>query len=744
LSGRAEIAVQAQAIHGDVHIHAPANPAEAVPRQLPAAVGQFVDRVSEFSALDSLIINQADLSRPVPTLSAVTGGPGVGKTALVVQWAHRVRDRFPDGELYVNLRGYEAGAPVGSAEALDGLLRTLAVPAARIPVDTEAQAGLYRSLLDGRRILIVLDNASSAAQVRPLLPGSASCTVVITSRSRLAGLVARDGARRISLDVLPPAESVKLLREIIGPERVDAEPAAAVELARRCDYLPLALRIAADRVVTHPHGLLGDLVEELSDEQDRLDALTADEDDIAAVRTVFSWSYRALPEQAARAFRLLGLHSGPYISASAAAALLGTTASAARRLLDTLTGAHLLDESARDRYQFHDLVRTYAAEQAMSDEVESERDAAADRVWTWYLHCAANAAQVLPRRHRIQLAREAGARLRPLSFCTHEQALEWCEAERANLVAAVSGAADAGRDEIAWQLALALGSFFNLRKYWNDWIQTYGVGLAAAERIGQVAGQAWLLTGLGSAYRDVGRLDSAIDAQRRAAGLFARIGDAEGIASSRNNLGSVLQRLGHLVQALAEFGAAVEGYRGAGNTQSQGRAMSNHAAVLCDLGRFDEAVAELNEALTLLEASDDRHGEGFTLHNLGDVYTAAQRFEEARQAYLRSLPIRRATGNAWGEARTLYGLGLCHRAMGRVDDAIGALRDAATCYEQTSDTMGHIRALDLLGQAMQEHGDSAGAAEAWTTALEILRTVAADRAVVAEITARLAQVVEKN
>lgn len=238
ISGRADVALQAQAIHGNVHIHGGPPASDAVPRQLPAAVGQFVNRTAELSVLDALVAERADPLRRTPVLSTVTGGPGVGKTALVVQWAHRVRDRFPDGELYINLRGYEDGAPVEPSQALDGFLRTLAVPASRIPADPEAQAGLYRSLLDGRRMLILLDNASSAAQVRPLLPGSAACTVIVTSRSRMAGLVARDGAQRISLDVLPPAESLYLLREIIGPGRVDSEQGAAVELARRCDHLP--------------------------------------------------------------------------------------------------------------------------------------------------------------------------------------------------------------------------------------------------------------------------------------------------------------------------------------------------------------------------------------------------------------------------------------------------------------------------------------------------------------------------
>jgi tetratricopeptide (TPR) repeat protein len=340
-------------------------------------------------------------------------------------------------------------------------------------------------------------------------------------------------------------------------------------------------------------------------------------------------------------------------------------------------------------------------------------------LWTWYLHGAVNAAQALPRRHRVDPAAVA-AGLQPLSFTAHEQALEWYEAERVNLVTTITSAADAGRDDTAWQLALALGSFFNLRKYWTDWIHTHRAGLTAAERIGNATGQAWLLTGLGSAYRDIGDTDSAIDAQRRAAELFAQIGDREGIASSSNNLGSTLRSKGDLAHALTEFATAIATYRETGDTQSQGRAMSNHATVLCDLGRCDDAIAQLNEALTLLEASEDRHGEGFTLHNLGDAYTAAGRLEEAISVYLRALDIRRATGNVWGEARTLRSMGICHERLGAGEQAVEDLRGAVACYAQTSDRNGHAQVLDLLAKALRSTGEITAARQCWGEALVIL------------------------
>ncbi|MDQ3886766.1 MAG: NB-ARC domain-containing protein, partial [Actinomycetota bacterium] len=274
---------------------------ESVPRQLPVDVRHFTGRVAELAKLD-ILLAQDDTARPAAmVISAVAGTAGVGKTALVVHWAHRVRDCFPDGQLFMNLRGYGPDSPMTAERALEGFLRALNVPVEQIPAGLEARAALYRSLLDGRRVLIVLDNASSAEQVRPLLPGSPSCRVVITSRSRLSGLIARDGASRVTMDLLPPAEAIALLRDVIGDNRVAAESEAAAELAKRCAYLPLALRIAAERAVTHPHVPLTDLTDELAVEHDRLDLFAADEeeDEATALRAVFSWSYRALPAEAA-------------------------------------------------------------------------------------------------------------------------------------------------------------------------------------------------------------------------------------------------------------------------------------------------------------------------------------------------------------------------------------------------------------------------------------------------------------
>lgn len=702
LSGHAGYVVQAGSVAGGVHLHVPeASTSAPVPRQLPLAASGFVNRVRELKRLDSVTASAASSTGAGAPLLAVTGGPGVGKTALVVHWARRHDDRFPDGELYADLGGYESGTPALPAAVLDGFLRALNVPGPSIPADTEGRAALFRSLVAGRRMLIMLDNAVSAAQVRPLLPGSSSCAIVVTSRSRLAGLVARDGAARVGLDVLPPGEAVRLLSAIIGEARVQREAEIAAELARRCDYLPLALRIAAERVASSEHTRLADLVEELGQSQDRLSALELDEDELATVRTVFSWSYHALDAPIARAFRLLGLHPGPDLSIEAAAALLGCPMPSARRLLDALVGVHLIEESARGRYAFHELLREYARERAGQDEPDAEARAAIKRLLAWYLHSADTAAGHLPYRDRAEpTVRIVG--VTPRGFTGFDDALAWCEAERANFTSVITWAASLGEHEVQWRLPLALGSFYNLRKYWGEWIASHRIGLAAAEHLGELVGQGWLLTSLGSGLRDLGQLDEAATCQRRAAECFERVGELIGLASARNNLAAVLHTLGDLDGALSEYGRAVESHRAASSLHGQARALSNQATVLTEIGRTDEAITQLHNALVLFEQTTDRHGEGFTQHNLGDALAAAGQHEAALTAYAEALELRRATGNIWGEARTLTSLGTCRQALGDRAQAIENLTAAIACYDQASDAQGRSQTQQLLNDMAAE------------------------------------------
>ncbi|WP_248962040.1 AfsR/SARP family transcriptional regulator [Sphaerisporangium perillae] len=339
----------------------------AIPAQLPAEVPGFVGRDAELAELSLFLpakTRRAGGARPTMAVVTVSGTAGVGKSALAIRWAHRAREHFPDGQLYVDLRGYAPRQPVSAAGALAGFLSALGVPSRDVPANLDGRSARYRTELSGRRMLIVLDNASSVEHVRPLLPGTPSCVVVVTSRDSLAGLVALHGAHRLHLDLLAPADAAALLRTLIGA-RVEDEPEAAAVLAGQCARLPLALRVAAELATARPAGTLADLVTELADQRRRLDLLDAGGDAHAAIRAVFSWSYRRLPADAARAFRVLGLHPGPDLDAHAAAALIGEGPEEARRLLGVLAHAHLIGPGGRTgTYAMHDLLRAYAADLA--------------------------------------------------------------------------------------------------------------------------------------------------------------------------------------------------------------------------------------------------------------------------------------------------------------------------------------------------------------------------------------------
>ncbi|MFD7411674.1 BTAD domain-containing putative transcriptional regulator [Kitasatospora purpeofusca] len=371
--------------HGAAPVPRPPRPRQHLPRpaQLPPALATFVGRRAELSTLDGL----TDPGGPAAAgIGVVTGGAGTGKTALAVHWAHRVRERFPDGQLHLNLGGYALDPPLTPHEALARFLRALGTDLERVPGTVDESAALYRSLLADRRVLVLLDNAHNAEQVRPLLPGSAGSLALVTGRDGLTGLTACDGARRLVLDVLPRTEAVELVARIAGAERTRAEPRAAAELAAACGHLPLALGIAAGRLAERPHRTLVEHTAELRDSEDRLTALQIDSDAASAVRVAFDLSYRALQPTAQRLFRLLGLAPGNCISTAAAAALSGSAPAATRPVLEHLAAAHLLSPAGPDRYRLHDLLRCYAAERATAETRPADRAAARERLRSWHLH----------------------------------------------------------------------------------------------------------------------------------------------------------------------------------------------------------------------------------------------------------------------------------------------------------------------------------------------------------------------
>lgn len=512
MSGTAADLVQARDVSGGIHFHRAALRA-ARPRQLPGPQRVFVNREDELAALDAMAV-EAD-----GQLAVVVGMPGVGKTALVVQWADRNQDRFPDGQLYLNLHGYDEGPPVGPLRVLSGFLAALGVPRSELTTDLDEAAAQYRSVLAGRRVLVVLDNASEASQVRPLLPGGGGCAVIITSRHHMAGLVAREGARRITLRVLPDDDAVALLARLTRETRPGDQPAALGKIAGLCARLPLALRIAAEHAISRPWTSMENLAADLRDQAALWRALTVEDDgqtaNLAAARSVFTWSYRALPAEAAKVFRLLAAHPGMDFSEAAVTALTGTGVS--RQSLGILVGAHLLEQSAADRYQFHDLVRSYAMDQAHEEESPGGLRDASRRVLLWYLR-SADAAQpwVNPLEARVPLEAEAADEQPPESFGSRDEAIRWIETERGNLVAAVRIAAEQDLHEIASKLAVVLRALTMQLNLFDDWLATSEIGLRSAEILGDLTAQAELLQSVGWAYSLAYDLDRGQEYQRRA------------------------------------------------------------------------------------------------------------------------------------------------------------------------------------------------------------------------------------
>ncbi|MEU3567814.1 tetratricopeptide repeat protein [Kitasatospora sp. NPDC036755] len=766
----AQDVVQARDVSGGIHFHrgpggpdgpggsaGPGGPdrssATPTPRQLPADVRGFVNRTSELHQLDAALAGEERApsgtsgtpGTVAPATSAavvvIAGTAGAGKTSLALHWAHQARHRFPDGQLYVNLRGYDPGRPVTAQEALHHFLTSLGVGAQSVPHDPDAAAALYRSLLAERRVLVVLDNAASAHQVRPLLPGSAGCLVLVTSRSRLSGLAVRDGAHRLTLRTLPEAEAVALLRAVTAGYRPQDDPAKLAELARLCARLPLALRIAAERAASLPHMGLDDLIDELRDESALWDALSVgDDEDADAVRTVFAWSYRALPEQVARLFRLLGLHPGPDFGLHAAAALADLTPNRTRQLLDSLVGAHLVEQSAPDRYQFHDLLRAYATDQAQQQESPAQRQAALRRVLDWYLHTADAAQQWLrPAEDRLPLD-PASDGLRPAAFADYNSAVDWSERERANLLQAVHAASVAGEDRRTWQLAAVLWNAQAPSAPGTDWPAAGRLGLAAAERLADDTARALLLTDLGMAHTRVNSLDESLECHRNALALWRELGDRPNEAHSLNLLGLVHLHRRQLDDAARHFEQALAAFQQLGEAHWEATTLANLASTHYRAGRLPQAEAAVGQALTAHRALKNQRGEGnalrllsdirrengdpagalapahaaldialnlrdhrlegFWLITLGDAQRSDGQLAEALDSYQRAAVLHRRLGDRSREALAWHGTGETYRALDRAPEAAAFLRRAAATQHALGDPWHEALALDALAAAL--------------------------------------------
>jgi DNA-binding SARP family transcriptional activator/Tfp pilus assembly protein PilF len=684
--GTALAAVYQQVLTGDAESPDLVVTHQPTPRQLPAAPRSFTGRADELAVLTKALDEQAAATVVV---SAVGGIAGIGKTYLVLRWAYEHIDRFPDGQLFVNLRGFDpAGSPMSPAAALRGFLVGLGVGAESVPDDVDALATLYRGIVADKRMLIVLDNARDSRQVLPLLPGSATCTLLITSRHRLVGL-AVTGARLLDLDVLTDTEARGLLATLLGHETVAAEPEAVADLLRYCAGLPLAISIIAARAAAHPDFPLAALTEELRDTATRLDALDAGELTVN-LRAVFASSHETLDDATAMLFGLLGLAPGPDIGLPAVASLAAVPISRARVLLHRLETAHLVQQHESGRYRMHDLVRLYAIELARHGQPANRRTEALHRLVDFYLHTAYRADRLLyPHRPPIELERPTPGCV-PSPVPDADAAMAWFDAEHTCLLAAQRLAAEQGWHREVWQLAWSLSAYHRRRGSVRDDGDMWRAALVAAERLADPAVLA--------------------QAHKRIGGMLARSGDHQ-------------QGLGHLLQALTYLAEA-------GDVAGQ---IDSHQALTVlwsTMGEAEKALSSAQDALRLASTSGNPVWEADALNAVGFCEAELGRFPAAHEHCEQALRLQRAHHNGEGEAETLDSLGYVDYRSGRYDTALDYYQQALDTYERLNFDYQKADTLERIGDTYLALGDRARASDTWRQAIRLYeaqnRTATAD------------------
>jgi DNA-binding SARP family transcriptional activator/tetratricopeptide (TPR) repeat protein len=648
-----------------------------VPRQLPPEVSAFTGRVREVAHLDALLLGPGGPT----TIAVISGTAGVGKSSLALHWARRTADRFPDGQLWVNMRGYDHRPTMTPGQALTLFLRALGVPGEAIPPDVESQSGLYRSLMDGRRALVVVDNASTAEQVRPLLPGGPGNAVIVTSRNQLTGLVAVDGAHAVPLDLFTGAEGRELLARRLGADRVGAAPVAVREIVERCAGLPLALAIAAARAAQRPSLPLAAFAGQLRAARDSLDEF-ASPDTATDVRAVLCCSYRTLGEAAARLFRLLGLHPGPDIAADALASLAGVTPATLRPALDELAAAHLVTEHVAGRWTQHDLLRAYATELVHAQDGAAERDAALRRVLDHYVHTGHSAALLIePLREPLPLPPlDPAVTVRPPAG--REAALAWFGAEYTGLLAAIERAGRGTFDTHTWQLVWTLADFQQWRGLWPERAASLQAALEATRRLDNRTEQARAHRGLGYAYTRLHRNDDAQLHLRQALALYTDLGDPVGQGRAHHGLSYVLERRGDPRAALWHAQRALALFPPHGNRAQRARALGTVGWCHGQLGDHGQSLRFNEEALALLAGTGDRVAEAATWDSIGYAHHHLGDHRRAIEGYETALRLRRELGHRYGEANTLTHLGDTYEALGGMDEARRAWRGALAVLEQ--------------------------------------------------------------
>lgn len=671
----------------------PALPPFAVlPRQLPLEPRDFVGRTAELAYLDGQL--GAQLSGR-PRVVVVSGMAGAGKTGLTLHWAHRAAAHFPDGQLFADLNGYTTTSPTQPGHVLGSFLRAFGVAPAAVPSEPTEAAALYRTVLAHRRVLIVLDNARTADQVRPLLPGTSDSAVVITSRHQLGGLQARDGASLLNVNRLGTAEAVTLLVSLLPAEHANAERKALVGLAEHCAGLPLAMRICAANLASRPHTTVDDVVAEMN-EGGRLASLSSDGDETHAVMSAFANSYRLLSADAQQAFELLGLVPLRDYTAEAAAALVGCPPAHARRIMRELLAANLLEQRGHDRYTFHDLVREFAETraQALADR------SGAERLLCWYLHGAYQAYRRIYPAGRLAEPERSNVPEHLPFFMELNDAVAWCDAERLNLVTVVRYAAGHELHYIAAQLSAALTSYFDLTKQWDDWVGTHTIGARSAAAIGDKVLQARLINFTGVAVGQKGDLENAIGLHQEALTISRSIGDQIQEAAILNSLGVTTSELGRDRQAIDFFTEALDLRRRLGDAEEISISLNNLAIAHLILGKYATAIEYFREALLLQDRLDSGQTRLDILDGLANAYLKSGDTRAAEESLNEAIELGRRHGYRWGVASVLTTLGHLRSATGRVEDAHDCWTEALATFEDLGDprTDEVRRLIDILPQ----------------------------------------------
>jgi tetratricopeptide (TPR) repeat protein len=779
--GRAQVTgdvVQARDVAGGVHFHAAQGGSreggQETPRQLPADVSAFVNRRAELRRLTRLTTAQTTrrsggAHRTAAAVVVITGSAGVGKTALALHWAHRIREQFPDGELYANLRGFDDGPAVTAEAVLDRFLRDLGVDPSSVPADQDSRAALFRSRIAERRVLILLDNVADISQVRPLIPGSPGPFVVITSRSQLAGLAVRDGAQRIRLDIFQESDAIALVRQVTRTGGRRDTPGDLLELAQLCARLPLALRVAAEHAVSRPAMQLAELIADLRDDSLLWDALSAgDGPHGEGVRAVFAWSYRDLSDEAARMFRALGLHQGPDISLAVAAAALGVPERTARRALDILLGAFLIQSSRPHRYELHDLLRAYALDQARATDSEAERRDTLDRMLRWYIASATQTAHLLVPGDSLQTTIPSVEGPEPTAFDDVAAAFEWFDTERPNLVANARAALDTGLPRRAWELAMVLAPIQAQYFTFDDWSTLSELAVTAAELLADPVALTAALDNRGQFLFRRRLLDQAKAMHTRVLTIRQELDDQQGICRSLNALGLIGLRTRELSDAANYFAASAERARRIGDAHWEGLARMNLAEAQLEAGdaslaletirplpqffaeRHDPAYegnalwllawaerlagnlgaaqVAINGALHIAEQASNRMWEAWWLVEAGRVHLAADELPEAMDCYRMAASLERQIGDHSREATALDCAGEIRFTTGNAEDAAAFHREAASMHRQLGDHWQEALATLHLADCEQALGREEDSREQLTLALTLLQAFPDSRA----------------